>query len=109
MNSAVYIILIIFGMFLVTYPVRFVPFISCNHVKIPATFKIWLSYVPVAIFAALLTQIFIGTGEIGMAIYKQLPLFVSCVASIFITIKTKHIGWGMGLGFCLYILIVALL
>lgn len=108
MINASLIMAMILGMFLVTYPVRLVPFVLCNRARVPRIVERWLTYVPVCIFAGLLTQIFIGTKESPTSVLDQIPLLVSCCLAILITLKTKCLGWGMGLGFAVYILITLL-
>ena len=102
------IITMILGMFLVTYPVRLVPFVLCNRARVPRIVERWLTYVPVCIFAGLLTQIFIGAKESPASVLDQIPLLVSCCLAVLITLKTKCLGWGMGLGFLVYVLIMIL-
>ena len=99
----------ILGMFLVTYPVRLIPFALCNRVAVPRIIERWLTYVPVCIFAGLLTQIFIGTKEAPVSIKDNIPLLAACCLAVLITLKTKCLGWGMGFGFCVYVLIVLLI
>lgn len=99
--------LIILGMFAVTFPVRFIPLVCFNRSRVPRVVKVWLGYVPLAIFAALLTQILVG-GEIENFLFqKNLPLLISCLATILITVKTRSIGWGMGLGFAIFLALTA--
>ena len=106
MIDASLIITMIAGMFLVTYPVRLVPFVLCNRAKVPRIIERWLAYVPVCIFAGLLTQIFIGSKEAPVSVLDQMPLLVSCCLAVLITLKTKCLGWGMGLGFAVYVAIM---
>ncbi len=103
-----YLLLIILGMFIVTYPVRFIPMVFFNRIGLPSIFKTWLSYMPVAIFAALLTQIFYNQSTGQFEIDKQFALLTSCLATIVLTYKTKSIGWGLGFGFGFYLLVTYL-
>ena len=99
------LLIVIFGMFAVTYPVRLIPLVLFNRIDVPPIFKTWLSYVPVSIFAALLTQIIAGNSKGSFDLYKELPLLISCIGTILITAKTRSIAWGMGLGFILFIIL----
>jgi len=99
---------IIFGMFAVTFPLRFVPLVACNRMRIPRVLKIWLGYVPIAIFAALLTQIFYRPGKSVDQFIAEWPLIAGCIVSLIVTMKTKSVGWGVGLGFGLFLLLAFL-
>lgn len=99
------IIMIIFGMFAVTFPVRFIPLISTNRIQIPKIVKIWLGYVPLALFAGLLTQIVVGGSIESFELTARLPLILSIIFTIGVTIKTKSIGWGMSVGFICFIIL----
>lgn len=102
------LILLIFGMFAVTYPARLIPFAFSNRMQLPNVIKIWLGYVPVSVFAALLTQVFAGAAQTPAKMFDQLPLFVSCIASTLIAARSRSIGWGMGAGFGLFVLLTLL-
>ena len=98
------ILLLIFTMFAVTFPVRFFPLVFFNRITVPRVVRTWLSFVPVAIFAALLTQIIFGEYKESTALIDNLPLWIGVLAAILATIKTRSIGWGMGLGFTVYLM-----
>lgn len=100
------LLLIIFGMFAVTFPVRFIPLVACNRLKVPRFLKIWLGYVPVTIFSALLVQIFYRPGKATDQYFTEWPLFASCLVSLIVTMKTKSIGWGIGSGFALFLVLM---
>lgn len=93
--------LLILGMFLVTYPCRMLPILVFNRRKPPAWAEQWLKRVPLAIFSALLVQIVAGE----TATLHQLPwaLLVSIAVTLLLTFKTRSFGWGVGIGFPLYI------
>lgn len=104
--SVANLLMAIFGMFAVTFPVRFVPLVACNRMRIPSVMKIWLGYVPVAIFSALLTQIFYRPGKNIDQFMAEWPLIVSCAVSLVVTMKTRSVGWGVGIGFALFLLLL---
>ena len=61
------IILIILSMALVTYLPRLIPILLLSRRKLPPQVGIWLSYVPVAVLAALLGPIlFMPAGQIAL-------------------------------------------
>ena len=107
MNNT-YLLIIIFGMFLVTYPVRFVPLLFSNRVKMPQIIKVWLGYVPTAIFAGLIVQVFYDKQQMVFNVTENIPLILSCLGAILITVRTKSIGWGLGLGFALFVTVTIL-
>jgi len=98
------ILLIIFAMFAVSFPVRFLPLVYFNRITVPRVIRTWLGYVPVAIFAALLTQIVFGKYKESTTLIDNLPLWIGILGAILVTVKTRSIGWGMGLGFVVYLL-----
>ena len=97
------ILLIIFAMFAVSFPVRFIPLVYFNRITVPRVVRTWLSFVPVAIFAALLTQIVFGEYKESTTLIDNLPLWIGILGAILVTVKTRSIGWGMGLGFGVYL------
>lgn len=94
---------LILGMFLVTYPSRLLPILLFNRRKPPAWAVEWLRRVPLAIFSALLVQIVAG----DTSTLHALPwaLLASIVATLLLTFKTRSFGWGVGIGFPLYIVL----
>ena len=101
--SAEMIIVTIVGMFAVTFPVRFIPLVYFNRIDIPRAVKIWLGYVPLALFAAFLTQIILGDSVESFELTEKIPLLISCTFTLLVTLKTRSIGFGMALGFLSYI------
>ncbi len=97
------ILLIIFAMFAVSFPVRFIPLVYFNRIQVPRMVRTWLSFVPVAIFAALLTQIIFGEYKESTLLVDNLPLWIGILGALLATVKTRSIGWGMGLGFIVYL------
>ena len=98
------LILMILGMFVVTYPFRFFPVLIFNRFSIPKNLKIWLSYVPVSVFAALVTQsLFEPLSQFDLG--SKLPLILGGAFTIFLTTRTKSLGWGMGIGFIIFLIL----
>lgn len=102
------LLLITLGIFAVTFPVRFIPLVACNRIKIPNVVKVWLGYLPVSIFAALLAQVFYRPGKGTGEFIAEWPLFAAAVVSFIIAIKTRSIGWGVAGGFVLFLILVIL-
>lgn len=92
----------IVGMFAVTFPVRFLPLFVFNRISVPRLVKKWLTAIPIAIYASLITQIFVEPiGKVDLL--EQRPLWLASLLTLAITVKTKSIGWGMGLGFGIFV------
>lgn len=66
--SSLYFVLIIVGMFIVTFGVRFVLFAKANRVAMPDSLERALKFVPVAVLTAIIApMIFIQDKEISFA------------------------------------------
>lgn len=104
--SSFSLLIITFGIFAVTFPVRFVPLVACNRIKIPRIVKTWLGYLPVSIFAAMLAQIFYKPGKGAGEFLAEWPLVVSSIAAFILAVKTRSVGWGVAGGFVLFLLLV---
>ncbi len=96
--------LIILGMVAVTYPVRFFPLWLFNRIAIPRSFKIWLSFVPVSVFSALVTLSVYDPAQ-EFIFKSQLPILVGGLISVLTVVKTKSLGWGMGIGYGIFVLV----
>src|SRR3989338_1674061 len=96
--STSYLFISILGMFLATYAVRLVPLVWFNGRQLPAPFRVWLSYVPVVIFTALLAGCTFDEIQAHPSLIELAPFFISCFITVLITLKTKSISWGMGGG-----------
>ncbi|MBI3016679.1 MAG: AzlD domain-containing protein [Deltaproteobacteria bacterium] len=96
---------LILGMFVVTFPVRFIPLFIFNRIAIPQWAKIWLSYVPLALFSAFVTQIYAEPIN-AFHFWDKIPLIISGITTLGVTVKTKSLGWGMSLGFFVFVIAV---
>lgn len=97
-------ILLSIGMFAMTYPVRLIPLVLFNRMKMPPLLARWLRYVPLALFASILTEIVYGkegewTWEKGLLYLPAL-----CVTML-VTIVKRSIAWGLILGYASFVLI----
>jgi branched-subunit amino acid transport protein len=83
------LVLLFLGLALVTYLPRFLPLYVLSRVKIPRLFIVWLSYVPVAVLAALVAPgLLMAEGQLFFSwqnryLLASLPTFI-------VTIKTKN-------------------
>ena len=86
--------LLFLGMALVTYLPRFLPLYVLSRVKIPRAFALWLSYVPVAVLAALLAPgLLLSEGNLLISpqntyLLASLPTFAAALKTrnMFVTI-----------------------
>jgi len=83
--------LLIFLMAAVTYLPRVLPVLVLSHRNLPETMKRWLSYVPVAVLAALLTPaLFAPAGELDLA-FNANPAFWVSIPVFAIAIFTRNL------------------
>jgi len=100
------VILIIFGMFIVTYIPRHLPFLISERFAFPSRVKTFLSYVPAAALGALiLPDAFhsvegeplasaLGVITAGILSYTQKNIFITVAGSITITYLTLNFLTG---------------
>lgn len=87
-------LLLFLGMALVTYLPRFLPLYVLSRIQIPRPFALWLSYVPVAVLAALVAPgLLLSEGQLFISfknhyLLASLPTFAAAVKTrnMFITI-----------------------
>ncbi len=91
---------LILGMFAVTYPSRLLPIIYFNRRKPPEWLERWLRYVPLSIFAALLTQIAATPTHTPGAMTATL---LTIGITFGTTYWTRSFGWGVAIGFTAHI------
>lgn len=91
---------LIFLMALVTFIPRVIPILLLSRRNLPRTVEIWLSYVPVAVLAALLAPaLFAPAGEFNLslnlnpAFWVSIPVFVIAflTRNLFITVLSGMI------------------
>lgn len=99
-----FLIWIIVGQFLATYPVRLLPLILFNRMETPMRLKRWLSFVPITVFAALITQIL--WESLHPATDFNWPLYIGMTVTFLVTIRAKSFAWGLGLGYAVYCLLL---
>lgn len=84
---------------IVTYIPRFIPFLLLSNKEMSPRFSKWLSFVPVAIFSALICpSIFTRNNSIVLLNTKVL---ISSIV-LLVSIKTKSLGLTIITGFVLY-------
>ena len=82
-------VLLFLGMALVTYLPRFLPLYVLSRVKIPRLFIVWLSYVPVAVLAALVAPgLLMAEGQFFLS--WQNSYLLASLPTFIIAVKTKN-------------------
>ncbi len=85
------ILLIILGMTLVTYLPRVLPLIALNRLPLPTLLYRWLSYVPVAVLAALLgPSLAIPRGELELGFTNT--FLIAAIPTFFVALKTRSMA-----------------
>lgn len=97
-------VLLFLGMALVTYLPRFLPLYVLSRVQIPRLFILWLSYVPVAVLAALVVPgLLLADGQVFLSwqnnyLLASLPTFITAI-------KTKNMFITVLVGMaCIYLI-----
>jgi len=94
------IVILIFLMSLVTFVPRVLPILALSRRKLPELVERWLSYVPVAVLAALLAPaLFAPTGAVNLnfsvnpAFWVSIPVFIiaAFTRNLFITVLSGMI------------------
>lgn len=87
-----------------TYISRIAPFLLLANKPLPRWFKIWLTYVPTAIFGALvLPEILLSGGQLNLSL--QNPSFWSTLIIFPLIYKTKSLGLAVVSGATVFALL----
>jgi len=82
--------ILILGMALVTYLLRYLPLVCLRHVEIPAWFRRWLELAPAAILAAMLAPtVFIAEERIDLS-FDNINVWAALPAAL-IAWRTRNI------------------
>lgn len=91
-------ITLIIGMALVTYLPRFLPLLFLSNREVPKKFAKWMSFIPVAIFAALVfSDVFFWNNELNVNPTENVKLLPTILV-FFIASKTQNLLWSMIFG-----------
>jgi len=84
------VLLVILGMALVTYLPRMLPLVILSRTQLPNIFLRWLSYIPAAVLAALLTPaLFLPEGRFALV---GNPYLLAAIPTSLIAIRTRSIA-----------------
>ena len=91
------LLLVIGAMVLATYPVRVMPLLFFNHRSPPKWLQRWLRHVPLAVFAAILTQTLVPKG--GTCPWQTL---LGAGVALILGAWTRSMGISTVIGFLVY-------
>jgi branched-subunit amino acid transport protein len=84
-----YEILLIGGMFAVTYSIRYLPFAFAHRVELPAWLQQVLEFVPVAALTAIIAPlIVISESELDVSLHNS--YLVASIVALLVALKTKR-------------------
>lgn len=84
----------ILGMAIVSYLPRALPLLLFSNMEFPPWLVKWLSFIPAAVLAALLTpDLFLHDGELLLT-YRN-PYLLSAIPTLLIAVKTKSMIWAL--------------
>lgn len=99
--SKTYIWSVIILMAIVTYLPRVLPLLILSHYQLPKWFTRWLTFVPTAIFGALVfPDIFLMNGQVNLT-FSNLPLWSTIIVAP-LALKTKSLGYTLIAGAITY-------
>lgn len=83
------LILIVLGMFVVTYSIRVVLFASAHKAEIPEWLDKALKFVPISVLTAIIAPMLLTNSE-GLALSLLNPWFVGALASLLVGLVFKR-------------------
>ena len=93
--------LLIFGMMLVTFIPRYLPFALAGRIKLPARVKSALDFVPIAVLTAIIVQVTLvrdGIVELSLTNFHLPAVLSAAVIAHF----TRHLFGAIGVGLFVY-------
>lgn len=89
---------LILGMAIVTFLPRFLPLLVLSNREVPKKFAKWMSFIPVAIFSALVfSDIFFWNSQLNVNPIENVKLLPT-VLVFYIAYKTQNLLWSMIFG-----------
>ncbi|MDD6598324.1 MAG: AzlD domain-containing protein [Anaerovibrio sp.] len=96
------ILLCIFGLFLVSYIPRVLPFALLGNRELPRFFHLWLQYVPTAVFGALIFTSIFGSGAEGFRFSWENKELVASIVVLPVAAATKSLPYSIITGLVTY-------
>lgn len=89
---------LIIGMAIVTFIPRFIPLLVLSNREVPKKFAKWMSFIPVAIFSALVfSDVFFWNNELNVNPIENVKLLPTLFV-FFVAYKTQSLLWSMVFG-----------
>ena len=96
------VLLCIFGMFLVSYIPRVLPFALLGDRDLPPMFRLWLQYVPTAVFGALIFTSIFGTGMEGFRFTWENKELLASIVVLPVAAATRSLPYSIISGLVAY-------
>ena len=87
-------LLCIFGLFVVSYIPRILPFALLGNRELPRGFRLWLQYVPTAVFGALIFTSIFGTGVDGFRFSWENKELLASIIVLPVAAATRLLAYG---------------
>lgn len=100
--------LLIFGMMLVTFVPRYLPFALVEKLELPPLLLRALPYVPIAVLSAIVAQnSFFLEGTLQLSLDNARLL--SAIIAVVVAMISKSLWWTLGIGMLVFLLLQQLL
>ncbi len=109
MHDVTFYVVLIAGMFAVTFPSRWVPLVVLPHVQIPPWIERWLRDIPTAIFAAMLLQALMPSAVTERTLPHYAPLWLGAATALALGRRTHSMLYGTAGGFGIYLLVTMMM
>ena len=87
----------ILAMMLVTYPVRLLPLAALSARRLPDPVVRWLSYVPPAVFSAMVVpSVFLRNGAVDLGVGN--PYLLAAAATLAVALITRNLSKSVVMG-----------
>lgn len=96
------IMLCIFGLFLVSYIPRVLPFAVLGSRELPEFFRLWLQYVPTAVFGALIFTSIFGSSAEGFRFSPENKDLLASLAVLPVAAVTRSLPYSIITGLAAY-------
>lgn len=98
-------VLLISGMFAVTYSIRYLPFAYAHKLNFPLWLQEALSYVPVAALTAIIAPVilFHGEDEIDLGLYN--PHLLAAIVAVVVAMRSKSLFFTVFSGLSVFFML----
>ncbi len=96
---------LIFGMFVVTFGIRYLMFAFANNTKFPAWLESALSFVPPAVLTAIVVPAVLIPGGEEIEFQLQNPYLTAAIFSFFVAVVTKNLLKTIAFGLLFFLVL----